>query len=86
MDILKSKPILMGGLIISAVMLSVPSFAANSCKGMVQSDCKAETSCRWIDSYTRKDGKTINAYCRSNPKSKSVVKKAAKKQTDKKAS
>ncbi len=51
--------------------LSQLSYAAESCKGLQQDDCKSNNSCSWINSYTTKKGNTINAYCRNKPKSSS---------------
>ena len=45
------------------------SFAAGACKGMEKDICSSDSSCSWINSYTTKKGKTINAYCRNKPKS-----------------
>ena len=64
------KPVLilsMAGLL----SLSQFSFAAGSCKGLQQDACSSDSSCSWINSYTTKKGKTINAYCRNKPKASS---------------
>ncbi len=53
----------------SAISLS-PSFAASACKGLEQSECVESTSCGWVNSYTRKDGRTVNAFCRTKAKKK----------------
>lgn len=79
MDVIKLKRIATSSLIISGMLLTTPTLAASSCKGMIESDCAGTASCRWIDSYTRKDGITINAYCRSKPKSKLAGEKAVDK-------
>ncbi len=57
----------------TTAMLSISqfSFAAGSCKGMQQDACSGDSSCSWINSYTTKMGKTINAYCRNKPKASS---------------
>ena len=62
------KPVLLLAL---AGLLSVSqvSFAASACKGMQQDACSSNNSCSWINSYTTKKGKTINAYCRNKSKS-----------------
>jgi hypothetical protein len=49
--------------------VSPVSFAAGACKGMQQDACSSDSSCSWINSYTTKKGKTINAYCRNKSKS-----------------
>jgi len=45
------------------------SFAAGACKGLEKDVCSSDNSCSWINSYTTKKGKTINAYCRNKSKS-----------------
>ncbi len=40
--------------------------AASQCKGMAQSACSSEAACRWVDGYTRKDGRSVSAHCRLN--------------------
>ena len=85
MDIIKSTSMMVGALVVSGLLLTTPVSAASACKGLAQSDCDSSVSCRWIDGYTRKDGKTVSAYCRTGSKAKSVVKKTAeKKEADKK--
>ena len=49
--------------------VSTVSFAAGACKGMQKDACSSDSSCSWINSYTTKKGKTINAYCRNKSKS-----------------
>jgi hypothetical protein len=71
-----------------AGLLSVSSvsFAAGACKGMEKDTCSSESSCSWINSYTTKKGKTINAYCRNKSKSnksKSVPDSSSAGKTDK---
>lgn len=46
------------------------SSAAGTCKGLQQDACSSDNSCSWINSYTTKKGKTINAYCRNKSKSR----------------
>lgn len=41
-----------------------PVFAASSCKGLTQSGCNADSQCRWVEGYERKDGRKVRAHCR----------------------
>ena len=66
--------------------LSQLSNAAGACKGLKKGVCNSDNSCSWINSYTTKTGKTINAYCRnkSKPKkSKAVPDSSSAGKTDK---
>lgn len=72
--VLKTSAIRKTGLVLAATaLISVSQFssAAGICKGLQQDACSSESSCSWINSYTTKKGKTINAYCRNKPKSSS---------------
>ncbi len=70
--------------IISASFTSLSSVqAASACKGLKQSVCETEQNCGWVNSYTRKDGREVRAFCRTKSKGslgKSVEKEAVKKQ------
>jgi hypothetical protein len=46
--------------------------AQNSCKGMAEDKCLSDQACRWVGSYQRKDGRTVKAHCRTQPKKKAV--------------
>ena len=55
--------------------------AASQCKGLSQSVCASDSSCRWVDSYVRKDGREVSAHCRlgrAGKKSASTEKAAQK--------
>lgn len=43
---------------------------SSACKGLEKMACGSKSSCTWVDSYTRKDGKKVNAYCRTVTKKK----------------
>ncbi|MEM5528983.1 hypothetical protein WN093_09180 [Gammaproteobacteria bacterium AS21] len=54
-----------------ATMISSTNFAATpACKGQIKDACSQNNACAWVNSYTRKDGKTIKSYCRNSAKSK----------------
>ncbi len=59
--------------------LSPSLWAASSCKGLEQNDCKRKENCVWVNAYTRKDGVKVSGYCRAKggKKSTSSAKKSA---------
>jgi len=67
---------LLTGLCVLAVSATAVN-AASECKGLAQTECEAKTECRWIDGYTRKDGKEVSGYCRSLGKKSSEAKEEA---------
>ena len=52
---------------------------ASACKGLEASNCAANSSCSWINGYTRKDGRQVKSFCRAKPSSKasSAMKKSS---------
>jgi len=56
--------------------LSTSLYAANTCKGIQKQACNQSDSCTWIETYKRKDGANIKAYCRSKPSKKSKLTKS----------
>lgn len=69
------------------VLFSPLSFAVGECKGQAQDACNSDNSCSWINSYTTKNGKSINAYCRNKSKpgnSKAVPESSTKAKPDNK--
>ena len=57
-------------LIASVVSLSAMTFSvqASECKGLDNESCSANAACGWVDSYVRKDGREVNAFCRTSTK------------------
>jgi len=55
----------------TALMAMQGPASAADCKGMEKSKCESNGSCTWVDSYKRKDGATVNGYCRSKGGKKS---------------
>ncbi len=57
-------------LLCSAVLL-IGAQAAQAepvaCKGMEQPSCIDASSCRWVNTYQRSDGRKIRGYCRKLP-------------------
>ena len=50
---------------ILGVLAAAPASAADShCKGLAQAQCGTTEGCGWVDTYTRKDGKTVEGYCK----------------------
>ena len=56
-----------------------PAMAAeSSCKGLEKRVCDTNSACRWVDGYTRKDGKTVDGYCRMSSTQKGSTESPAK--------
>lgn len=55
--------------------------AASQCKGLDNNACTAAETCGWVESYQRKDGREVKAFCRTSSKGqpKKVVGAAADK-------
>ncbi len=60
--------------IIAMLIIGIGSFSgqvsASNCKGLDNNTCSANASCSWVDSYQRKDGRNVNAFCRTKPSGK----------------
>jgi hypothetical protein len=41
------------------------------CKGMSETLCGETSTCTWIGTYTRSDGRVVNGYCRATSTKKS---------------
>jgi hypothetical protein len=41
--------------------------AESACKGLESRPCQKDDRCSWVESYTRKDGVKVSAYCKSKP-------------------
>ena len=59
-----------GALAISVVSLSMMTFSAQAseCKGLDNESCTAKDVCGWVEAYTRKDDREVNAFCRKSTK------------------
>ena len=55
---------------LAAAAATAPAGAASECKGLEKRQCESKPDCAWVDSYKRKDGKTVSAYCKSSGKKK----------------
>lgn len=42
--------------------------AASACKGLETAECGARNSCSWVNSYQRKDGRSVKGFCRTKAK------------------
>jgi hypothetical protein len=55
---------------LSGLLLAVPAWqpaaAESVCKGLEKPACGKSSACRWVEGYKRKDGKTVDGYCRAN--------------------
>ena len=61
--------------------------AASQCKGLDNNACNQNSACGWVESYQRKDGLEVNAFCRTSTKGKAkkVADSSVDKSADKKA-
>jgi len=59
----------------STVLLSTITFSvqASECKGLDNETCSTNTACGWVEAYTRKDGREVNAFCRTSTKGRAKV-------------
>jgi len=48
-------------------LVTSPTQAASTCKGLERGACERNGSCSWVDDHTRKDGVKVSGYCRSKP-------------------
>ncbi|GHA07340.1 hypothetical protein GCM10008090_16470 [Arenicella chitinivorans] len=74
---------------LAGATMSMHASAASACKGLESKACGSNSACTWVDGYERKDGRKVNAFCRTSPSAKKASKAAtekAKKSTAKKAS
>jgi hypothetical protein len=53
-----------------STLAAASAVAAAQCKGLAEASCSVNSDCSWVDSYTRKDGRTVNAHCKSRPAGK----------------
>ena len=60
-------------IIAGGLLLSGQASAVSACKGLDNTACDTKTTCSWVQGYDRKDGKKVNAFCRS--KAKNAAKK-----------
>ena len=62
----------------AGLLTSILSMSANSasvCKGLDSDACASNTSCGWVESYTRKDDRVVKAFCRTSTKGKKPLTK-----------
>jgi len=55
--------------------------AASQCKGLDIESCSNTEACGWVESYQRKDGRNVKAFCRTSSKGK--ARKVAETKNDK---
>ena len=51
--------------LLGSLLISGSISAASACKGLDSDACGASASCGWVESYQRKDGRTVKAFCRT---------------------
>jgi len=68
-------------ILLGAITLTAPSYAASQCSGLSSSACSSKSSCTWRKSSVNKNGHKTKAHCRALPgqakgsKSKATAKK-----------
>lgn len=70
-------------IIATGVLLSSMSFSAHAseCKGLDNQTCVTNVACGWVESYERKDGRQVKAFCRTSNKGKVKVSSESKQDT-----
>ena len=71
--------------LLSASLVAGSASAASKCKGLENSVCGATTSCGWVNTYERKDGRTVKGFCRTSSRGKSKASTNAQTKIDLKA-
>ena len=66
--------------LLTTVMLATFLFSGTAsaetpsqCKGLENNACVTASSCSWVEGYERKDGRKVDAFCRTKAKSKSTT-------------
>lgn len=61
-------------MLVMALSVSAQINAADpvQCKGLENAACVSQESCSWVKGYERKDGKSVNAFCRTKAKQKTT--------------
>lgn len=60
--------LLAGALMLGLAFASSPVNAASACKGLDNNACSESAACGWVESYERKDGRVVKAFCRTKAK------------------
>lgn len=68
---------------LAGATMSLPATAASACKGLDNKACGGNSACSWVEGYERKDGRKVNAFCRTAPGAKKATKAATEKQAKK---
>jgi len=81
--LLKSFPrtALLTSILAFSVTASGSAIAASQCKGLDNAACDAGSQCSWVEGYERKDGRKVNAFCRTKAKRVSTKSTQAKAKT-----
>jgi len=51
--------------------------AASQCNTLPQSNCATMADCVWVDSYQRKDGRSVAGHCKGRPRKKATPQAAS---------
>ncbi len=49
------------------ILGQISLFADSPCKDLSKDQCEANSDCTWVSGYKKKDGTTVNPYCRAKP-------------------
>lgn len=61
---MKLSQLLTSASVLALMVSASAANAASQCKGLSETACAADSSCRWVAGYVRKDGREVAAYCR----------------------
>lgn len=53
---------------VTLLLATTSNVQASECKGLNNESCSAKEACGWVETYTRKDGREVNAFCRTSTK------------------
>ena len=70
---MKAYPILSSLALALGLATLAPTAAATPCKGLTEAVCGETQACRWVQPYTRSDGRAVNGYCRARPAGRAQV-------------
>ena len=63
-----SKLFMMFVVVATMGMLQATPAQAAECKGSANAACVSSSTCYWVKGFSRKDGATVKAHCRSKTK------------------
>jgi hypothetical protein len=61
--------------LLGSLFAASPATAASACKGLQNDACTSSASCGWVETYQRKDGRTVKSFCRTKSGTRNSTKK-----------